>query len=97
MCHGVFLTWMNISDLERKGVLQILLYLLKNNEGASINELGRELSVTVSTLRKTTLPLLREWGLIKYEEIGTFQRAHIHTLTDKGTYFAKCLKYIQDQ
>lgn len=90
-----FLTWMNISELEHRGILQTLLYLYEKQDGASISELGRELKVSIKTLRLTTLPILRSWGLVQYEVTNDSSRSHFHTLTDKGLDLAQSLKKIQ--
>lgn len=96
LCNDFF-KWMNLLELEHKGALQTIIYLYEKGDGASINELGRELKVTVSTLRLTTLPILRKWNLVEYEVSTDSSRSHFHALTGKGLEFAKALKKIQSQ
>jgi len=87
---------MNLKKLEQTGAIQVVMYLHNNTE-ASINELGRSLSVTVKTLRETTLEVLEnELQLIKIEKTETFPFPHTCRLTEKGEKLALCLSQIND-
>jgi len=91
MFDDEILTRMNISNLEKKGMLQTLIFLLENGE-SSINGIGKNIDVTVTTLRKTTLPTLVKLGLVKYRKVTQFPKPHFYSLTDKGQELAKCLQ-----
>jgi len=83
---------MNLKKLEQKGALQILLYILENEE-AYINQMGRDLDVSVKTMRLKTLPLLRdELSLVKLIKSRKFPWSHVYVLTETGLKLAKCIK-----
>ena len=87
---------MDLKKLEQTGAIQVIMYLHNNTE-ASINELGRNLSVTVKTLRETTLDMLEnDLQLIKIEKLETFPFPHTCRLTEKGEKLTSCLVQFND-
>lgn len=80
--------------LEKRGVIEVLLFLLNTKE-VTFTDLAERTKIPRETLHKTTLPTLKEAGLIEevYEE--AFPRRRIIKLSDKGKRVAELLKEIE--
>ena len=86
---------MSTAKLQRKGVLEILLYLHKHGK-ASRKNLRDNVDAVLETIYKTSLPTLKVLGLIKETRTHKFPFTVEIFLTEKGKKVAKKLLEINE-
>lgn len=86
---------MSVTKLQKKGVLEILLYLHEHKK-ASRTKLRDNIGAVLETIYKTSLPTLKELGLIKETRSDKFPFTVEVFLTEKGENIAQKLLEIKE-
>jgi len=85
---------MNIRDLEHTAALRILIYLLKNPEGAPMRRLVLDIDASQTAIYRT-VRILTQAGLLEEHRERKFPRRRLIRLTSKGCKVAEILTQIQ--
>ena len=85
---------MSLSDIEKRGALQVLAYLFKKGK-ATITELRRNIQASVSTIY-TAINRLEKLNLIKRCESKSFPFSTFYELTPLGREVAELLARIEE-
>lgn len=87
---------MSVTKLQKTGVIQILLYLHKH-EKASRTDLRDNVDAVLDTIYATSLPTLKESGLIQETKEKKFPFKVEIYLTEKGKVIAAYIQKIDDE